>query len=68
MNELTLQRSTLLTSWTKTYEHGIILPGIVGDAIFLEGCGEDFPSGIFQADFKTLEVVGTLLFTWPVTR
>lgn len=68
MNELILHRSTLFTSWTKAYEHGIILPSVVGDAIFLKGCGEDFPSGIFQADFKTLEVVGTLLLTWSVAR
>ena len=51
----------MLTGWTKAYEHGIILPSIVGDAIFLEGSGEDFPCGVIKADFEALEVVSTLL-------
>ena len=61
MNELTLHKSTMLTGWTKTYEHGIILPSIIGDAIFLEGSGENFPCGVIQADFEALKVVSTLL-------
>jgi len=61
VNELTLRKSTILTRWTKAYEHGIITPSIVGDAIFLEGSRENFPCRVIQTDFEALEVVSTLL-------
>ena len=46
-----------------TYEHGIILPVIIVDLIFLEGSGQDFPRGVLKTDFKAFEAVAGI-WSW----
>lgn len=40
-----------------TYEHGIILPCIIIDAVLLERSGKDLPGWILETDLKALEVI-----------
>ena len=42
-------------------EHGIVLPVVVVDLVFLECSGENLPGGVVEADLEALEVIRTIL-------